>query len=80
MCVHADISHLSDLLTALKCKSSDWLDLGVHLRVNYGALKAIEADNKKVNNCMREMLAAWLIGQGGECTKQALETALSKID
>ena len=80
MCVHADISHLSVLLTALKCIRSDWFDLGVHLRVNYGALKAIEANNKKVNNCVREMLAAWLIGQGGKCTKQALETALSKID
>ena len=46
--------------------------------MKYGTLKAIEADNKKVRQCMREMLAAWLNGQGGECTKQALKTALSK--
>ena len=74
----AGISHLSDLILALYCISSEWFDLGLHLRVKYGALKAIEADNKKVKQCMREMLAVWLNGQGEECTKQALKTALSK--
>ena len=73
----AGISHLADLILALNCIRSDWFDLGLHLRVDYGTLKAIEADNKKVKQCMREMLAAWLNGQGGECTKQALKTALS---
>ena len=78
--IHVDISHLKDLLTALKCKSSDWFDLGIQLEVNYCALKEIEAGYSKAKQCMREMLAAWLKGQGGECTKQALETALSEID
>ena len=68
------------MLTALKCKSSDWFDLGLQLEVNYYALKEIEADYSKVKQCMREMLAAWLNGQGGERTKQAIETALSEID
>ena len=54
--------------------------LGLHLRVKYGALKAIEADYRKVKQCMREMLAAWLKGQGGECTKHTLRTALLNID
>ena len=53
----AGISHLSDLILALYCISSEWFDLGLHLRVKYGALKAIEADNKKVKQCMREMQA-----------------------
>ena len=58
----------------------EWFDLGLHLRVKYGALKAIEADYRKVKQCMREMLAAWLKGQGGECTKHTLRTALLNID
>ena len=78
--IHADISHLASLLTALKCKSSDWFDLGLQLEVNYFALKEIEADYSKAKQRMREMLAAWLKGQGGECTKQAIKTALSEID
>ena len=78
--ITAGISHLADLILALNCIRSDWFDLGLHLRVNYGTLKAIEADNKKVGQCTREMLAAWLNGQGGECTKQALKTALSKLN
>ena len=74
-----EISHLANLLTSLKCVSSEWLDLGLYLGLEHGALKAIEADNRKVNHCLREMLAAWLNGQGGECTKQTIETALSKL-
>ena len=62
----AGISHLADLILALNCIRSDWFDLGLHLRVDYGTLKAIEADNKKVGQCTREMLAAWLNGQGGK--------------
>ena len=77
--ITSDISHLADLILPLNCISSDWFDFGLHLRVNYGILKAIEADNKKVAQCMREMLASWLNGQGGECTKQALERALLKL-
>ena len=67
-------------MIALNCTTSEWFDLGLHLRMNYGALKAIEADYRKVKQCMREMLAAWLNGQGGECTKHTLRTALLNID
>ena len=67
-------------MIALNCITSEWFDLGLHLRVKHGALKAIEADYRKVKQCMREMLAAWLNGQGGECTKHTLRTALLNID
>ena len=39
-CIHslttnitADISHLADLMIALNCTTSEWFDLGLHLRV-----------------------------------------------
>ena len=67
-------------MIALNYISSEWLDLGLHLRIKHGALKTIEADYKKVKQCMREMLVAWLNGQGGECTKYTLKSALLNID
>ena len=67
-------------MTPLNCIASEWFDLGLHLRIEHGAMKAIEADYRKVKQCMREMLAVWLKGQGGECTKHTLRTALSNID
>ena len=75
----ADISHLPDLMIALNYITSEWFDLGLHLRVKYSTLKAIEADYRKVKQCMREMLAVWLKGQGGECTKHTLRTAMLNI-
>ena len=67
-------------MTALNSIATEWFDLGLHLRVKYSTLKAIEADYRKVKQSMREMLAVWLNGQGGECTKHTLRTALLKID
>ena len=67
-------------MIALNYITSEWLDLGVYLRIKHGSLKEIEADYKKVKQCMREMLAVWLKGQGGECTKHTLRTALLNID
>ena len=67
-------------MIALNYISSEWLDLGLHLRIDLGALKTIEADYKKVKQCMREMLVSWLNGQGRKCTKHILRTALSTID
>ena len=67
-------------MTALNYISSEWFNLGLHLSVKYGALKEIEADYRKVKRCMREMLVSWLKGQGGECTKHTLRTALLNID
>ena len=67
-------------MTALNSITSEWFNLGLHLRVKYGTLKAIEADYRKVKQCMIEMLAVWLNGQGGECTKHTLRTALLNTD
>ena len=67
-------------MIALNSITSEWFDIGLHLRVKYGALKEIEADYRKVRQCMREMLVSWLKGQGGECTKHTLRTALSNIN
>ena len=66
-------------MIALNYITSEWFDLGLHLRVNYGTLKEIEANYKFVKQCTREMLAIWLMGPG-VCTKHTLRTALMNIN
>ena len=73
--VSLQISIILLMLTVLKCKSSEWFDLGL----KHGDLKTIEANNRKVSHCMREMLAAWLKGQERGCTKLAIETILTSF-
>ena len=69
-------SHLPLLMVALTDIAYQWEHLGTQLGLKYGKLKEIK---KTEMDCMREMLAAWLQGSGGECSKQALKTALQKI-
>ena len=57
-----------------------WFELGLQLGLDYFKLKEIKKNNSEVQECMIEMLAAWLKGQGGECTKHTLRTALLNID
>ena len=68
---------LPDLMTALR-HVWEWFDLGLQLRVPYSTLKKIEQEQqmKGVERCKTELLVAWLQGQGGETSKQFLETAL----
>ena len=74
-------THLADLMVALKDVVCLWELLGTQLGLTYFKLKEIEKDKRGIQNeCMREMLAAWLQGSGEECSKQALKIALRKID
>ena len=57
-----------------------WFELGLQLGLDYFTLSVIEKDRRESKECMREMLAVWLKGQGGECTKHTLRTALLNID
>ena len=77
----ADIKHLADLIVSLKDTEHIWNRLGLQLGLEYFALKAIEKNHRGVvQECMIDMLAGWLNGQGKDCTKQTLVSALLKID
>ena len=72
-----DTSHLPVLLTAL-WQVYQWFDLGLQLGVPYHSLKKIEKEQGgAVEDSKREMLVAWLKGQGA--SKQALMTALRNM-
>ena len=67
-------------MVALTDIAYQWEHLGTHLGLKYGELKAIDSSKRGIPmDCMREMLAAWLQGSGGEYGKQVLKTALRKI-
>ena len=58
-----------------------WMTLGVHLGVDYFVLKDIKKNQPQdVEECMMALLAEWLEGQGGECNRDTLKTALQKIN
>ena len=74
-------SHLPLLMVALTDIAYQWKHLSTLLGLTYFKLKEIEKDKRGIQmDCMQEMLAAWLQGQGGEYSKQALKTALQKLD
>ena len=74
-------THLSVLLTTLKNVVCQWMTLGVHLGVDYFALKVIKKNQPQdVEECMMEMLATWLKSEEGECNRDTLKTALQKIN
>ena len=73
-------THLAVLMTALKYTVCQWRELGVQLGVSYFKLEEIYKNRKEVKEYMMDMLVAWLTGQGGECTKRTLKTALLNID
>ena len=74
-------THFADLMVALKDVVCLWELLCTQIGLTYFKLKEIDKDKRGIQmDCMREMLAAWLQGSGGECSKQALKTALQKID
>ena len=79
--ISADINtHLAVLMSVLKDTVCQWCELGIQLRLSYFTLREIEKDRREAKECMIEMLAVWLKGQGGECTKHTLRTALLNID
>ena len=71
------ITDLVVLLEVLNDTACQWYNLGLQLGISCFTLDAIETDQRGVQICLREMLKAWLKGQGGECTKHTLRTALS---
>ena len=76
-------THLPVLVVVLNDTACQWYNLALQLGLDCFTLNAIEVDHVNrggVQVCMRNMLAAWLKGQGKEYTKHTLRTALSKIN
>ena len=59
--------------------SKRWMELGLALRLKQPTLDKIDADNRNVDSCKREMLTKWLnwVDDCEEtCNWQSLATAL----
>ena len=78
--LHTDDTHLHLLMVALTDIAHQWEHLGTQLKLAHGRLQVIERNRRgKQMDCMQDMLAAWLQGSGGVCSKKALITALQNI-
>ena len=67
-------------MEALVSVAYQWKHLGDQLGLKFWKLETIDRSERGIPmDCMRKMLAAWLQGSGGECSKQALKTALQKL-
>ena len=52
-----------------------WKSIGIELRVDTGTLDAIEADNRKVNDCLQEVIKYWL-RNSPRPTRETIKVAL----
>ena len=74
-----DIDTLASLMEALAKVAYKWKHLGDQLGLKFWELETIDRSERGIPmDCMRTMLAAWLQGSGGVCSKQTLKTALQK--
>ena len=85
---HADIRDLVDVIQELTSNQFDytgWYQLGLHLGLYEPTLKAIEQDYKKVKDCLRECISAWLKKEdnvketGGGPSRLSLVSALETM-
>ena len=53
-----------------------WRFIGIELGIDEGTLDAINKDNRKVEDCLREMITLWLRGSKPEPSQHAITTAL----
>ena len=55
---------------------SRWRFIGIELGIDLATLDAISADEKKVDDCLTEVIKQWLRKEKPRPTQQALESAL----
>ena len=53
-----------------------WRFIGIELGIDEGTLDAIDKDNRRVEDCLREMITLWLRGCKPEPSRHAITTAL----
>ena len=53
-----------------------WRFIGIELGVDEGTLGAIDKDNRKVDDCLREMITTWLSRCNPKPSRHALTRAL----
>ena len=56
----ADISNLQQVRSEIHTIASTWKDLGLALGVHNDELDNIDANNRNVQSCLREVLTTWL--------------------
>ena len=56
-----------------------WRFIGIELGIDTGTLDAIAEDNRKVEDCLREMIKVWLKRASPKPTRRAMKAALQSV-
>ena len=78
--MHADpvlnVSNMREVLDEMWNYHARWRSIGVELGIDTVMLNAIEADYRKVEDCLREMINVWLKRISPRPTRSAMKAAL----
>ena len=75
----SEILTLQSILPRLNDLASNWMTIGCNLNIPKGKLNAIEKDERKVEDCLREMLSVWL-NITSLPSRELLSKAIESID
>ena len=77
--MHVDVLCTEDMKEVLEMTwnyRARWRFIGIELGIDEGTLDAIDKDNRKVEDCLREMITLWLRGCKAKPSRHAISMAL----
>ena len=77
--MHVDVLCTKDMKEVLEMTwnyRARWRFIGIELGIDEGTLDAIEKDNRKVEDSLREMIALWLRGCNPKPSRHTISMAL----
>ena len=73
---HLTTENLSEMLKLTWNYRARWRFIGIELGIDEGTLDAIDKDNRKVEDSLREMVSFWLRGCNPKPSRHAISMAL----
>ena len=70
------IENLKEILDLTWNCRARWRFLGIELGIDEGTLDAINENNRRVEDCLREMITIWLRNDKPKPSRHAISTAL----
>ena len=71
-----NISNIREVLDETWKYRARWRFIGIRLGIDTGTLDAIEADHRKVEDCLRKLINIWLKDVSPRPTRTAMKAAL----
>ena len=81
-CVETERPSMRDINRYVKEYATNWIDIGLELKIDYSALAIIEKNHHSSDcvACFQVMIDNWLKGTPDNATWKALEVALTNVN